>query len=287
MKLKKIWQTSRPRFWIYALGPYAVGVVTVLRSHQYALWWSIPVLVFFVFFTLPANLFSYGVNDIFDYETDRLNPKKVEYESLVLPKERKGLWMTIALTTLPFLLYTLFALPLADTIALLCFFVFAASYSVPPIRAKARPYFDSMVSGLHYISPGIVGYVLGTSITGTKIPLAGFVYCVVAGFLWSAAMHAFSAIPDIEADKNAGLATIATSLGKKNTLIVCTTLYALSGLMLIVLFTSVGATIAVIYVALMLTAFKVSAKKIFTIYTIFPIVNTLAGMAIFFCILLK
>jgi 4-hydroxybenzoate polyprenyltransferase len=38
----------------------------------------IQVLLFGLYFLIPANIRIYGINDIYDYETDKLNPKKVE-----------------------------------------------------------------------------------------------------------------------------------------------------------------------------------------------------------------
>ena len=76
MKLKRILKISRPRFWIYELGPYIVGVVAAAQSDHFV--WLFPaVIIFFIFFAYPANIYIYGINDIYDYETDKLNPKKV------------------------------------------------------------------------------------------------------------------------------------------------------------------------------------------------------------------
>ena len=287
MTPKKLWRTSRPRFWVYALGTYILGVAAAMHSHQYQIWWTIPVIVFFVFFTYPANLFTYGVNDIFDYETDLLNPKKVEYESLILPSERKTLWAYIAIVCIPFLLYALLQLQPLTVLSVVCFFILAASYSTPPIRAKARPFWDSIISGLHYVSPGLVGYVLGAGIAGEQISYPICIACITSGFLWSAAMHAFSAVPDIEADKEAKVQTIATKIGKTKTITLCALLYALAALIMVPLLGVVAILIGAIYVAIMLYALKKDTKKIFGIYRVFPILNTIIGMAIFFFILLK
>ncbi len=54
---------------------------------------------------------------------------------------------------------------------------------------------------------------------------------MIAGGLWTAAMHAFSAIPDIEADRQAGLSTIATTLGSVGTHIFCLAAYIGSGIL--------------------------------------------------------
>ena len=38
---------------------------------------------FVVYFLIPANILIYGINDIFDYDTDKLNPKKGTYEAFI------------------------------------------------------------------------------------------------------------------------------------------------------------------------------------------------------------
>ena len=287
MNTRRLLKTSRPRFWIYSIGPYLLGIAAAMRPHHYQVWSAVPVIVFFLFFTFPANIFTYGVNDIFDYETDRLNPKKVEYESLVMPSERAGLWKIIALVCVPVLVYSCIAFPIAVTASVAFFFVCAASYSVPPIRAKARPVLDSIVSGLHYVSPGIVGYILGISLSGMPFSHASFGLCLASGFLWSAAMHAFSAVPDVEADKKAGLATIATILGEKRTVLLCTLLYALSTIILLPFLGALGVLLGAIYISTMAYSFGKNAQKTFAIYTRFPLINTLAGMAVTLFILIR
>jgi 4-hydroxybenzoate polyprenyltransferase len=61
-----------------------------------------------VYFTLPANLLIYGVNDIADYDTDKNNPKKQSYESLLTPDKQKIMRLLIAATNIPFLIWALF-----------------------------------------------------------------------------------------------------------------------------------------------------------------------------------
>jgi lycopene elongase/hydratase (dihydrobisanhydrobacterioruberin-forming) len=63
------------------------------------------IAIFAAYFLISANIWIYGINDIYDYETDKLNPKKTEgYEALVTPPEQKSLWKRILWTTLPFLI---------------------------------------------------------------------------------------------------------------------------------------------------------------------------------------
>ena len=67
-------KVSRPRFWLYVFGPYIVGLAAGAATRDDFV--RIENLVFGLYFLLPANLLIYGINDIFDFETDRLNPKK-------------------------------------------------------------------------------------------------------------------------------------------------------------------------------------------------------------------
>ena len=287
MKLKKLLKTSRPRFWIYSLGTYVLGVAAVIPMNNYHAWACVPIVLFGIFFTYPANLFTYGVNDIYDYETDLLNPKKIAYESLIYPTERKILWWHIIGICSPFLMYALTQSHTPSTLSLVFFFICAASYSIPPIRAKARPFWDSITSGLHYVSPGIVGYIIGSQITGIVLASSSFILCVTSGILWAAAMHAFSAVPDIQADTDAKVATIATRLGKAKTITLCILLYSLAIMSITPALGILGLCIGGVYIGILVYAYNKNDQQLFAIYKKFPLLNTLVGMILFFYIFLK
>ena len=93
--LKFLLKVSRPRFWFYIFGPYILGLLAGVATRG-ELSNGIYILLA-IYFLYPANLLIYGVNDIFDYETDKLNPKKTDYESFVTPERRSGLWLAIFL----------------------------------------------------------------------------------------------------------------------------------------------------------------------------------------------
>jgi 4-hydroxybenzoate polyprenyltransferase len=169
MKLKEILNISRPRFWLYEMGTYFIGVLVATSFLDNFL--RPEILVFALFFLIPANILIYGVNDIFDYETDKLNPKKVEYEALLVPEKHKAVWIWILSTNIPFLIYA-FTLSAKTGIYLLIFYFFAVFYSATPIRAKIRPFFDSLFSAGHYIFTGVFGYFLAG---GEGFPLVGFI----------------------------------------------------------------------------------------------------------------
>lgn len=286
MHVKRFLKISRPRFWIYELGPYCIGIAAA-AGLSINVWFLFPIIIFFLFFTYPANIYIYGINDIFDYETDARNPKKVAYESLVMPSEWPGLWKNILLCCAPFLLYGLLTLHTYTLFALLVFFFFAGFYSAPPIRAKARPFLDSVFSAGHYVATAVFSYLMVTDLLQLQVSVLPLLICTLAGMCWAIAMHAYSAVPDIQADRDAGLATIATKLEKNKTIILCTILFLLSGGLAYIFLGVLSIALATLYTVFMIASLNTTNEQLFKIYTYFPIINSLAGMGVFFGVLLR
>ncbi|MDZ4791587.1 MAG: prenyltransferase [Hyphomicrobiales bacterium] len=275
VSLARIVRISRPRFWAYEAGTFAIGCMLALRPLEYPLHHVTPILLAFLFYFLfPANLLIYGVNDIFDYETDRLNPKKVEYEALVTPNEHRPLTQWIAITTFPFLLL-LFYESQPTIISFAFFLIFAVFYSAWPLRAKVRPGFDSLFSAGHYVATGVFGYYLaGGAALDWQI--------VAAAMCWSIAMHAYSAVPDIEFDGESGVDTIATFLGREKTLWLCLLLYITATLAAFEHLGAIAIVLGVIYAAIVIASiYAKSADDLFRLYTYFPLLNLASGFAIF------
>ena len=269
-------KVSRPRFWFYIFGPYIVGLVAAAEYPQQL--YKLIYLLFGIYFTFPANLLIYGINDIFDYETDKLNEKKTDYETLVAPERRTKLWTAILLANIAFAGILLLG-NWPAVIAGIAFLFFSIFYSAPPIRAKTKPFLDSGFNIL-YVLPGVFAYSL---VTGLFPPAS----IVVAAGCWTAAMHAYSAIPDIDADKAAGLKTIATVCGPYFTLAICAALYAVAGIIAAEYLGIAGVTIGFAYVLLMLaSARSVKTGTLFKLYRSFPLINVAAGFVIFWNIAL-
>lgn len=276
LDLKFILNVSRPRFWIYVFGPYLVGLAAGANARTDVL--TSEALLFGIYFLLPANLLIYGINDIFDWETDRLNPKKAEYETLVRPESHRRLMAWIAALNIPFVVVTYFLAP-STLPSLAGFIFFSVFYSAPPIRAKAIPIVDSLFNIL-YVFPAAFAYQM---LTGSFPPLS----VMIAAGLWTMAMHAFSAIPDIDADREAGVATVATLLGKNGTLAFCLAAY-LSSSAFSYLYIGLWAFVpATIYAAMIgISWFSKTEERVFSIYRRFPVVNAVVGFALFWLIAL-
>lgn len=237
------------------------------------------IILFGLYFLFPANLLVYGINDICDWETDRCNPKKQDYEILVTPREHKALASITSLLTTPFAVIVIGIDPL-NWLVFYCFLFFAFGYSLPPIRAKTKPVLDSVFNVL-YIFPGVFAYFLAG---GENFHFAAF----GAAWLWAMAMHAYSAIPDISVDRAANTPTVATLLGFNGTLVFCFVCYALCALLAFPFLGIVAGVLGAVYLGLMLFSFKAKTEAgLMRVYKWFPLINTLCGFVLFWAIALS
>jgi len=240
----------------------------------------------FAGFLFPANLFVYGINDIHDTETDLRNAKKSEvsggYERFLPPAEHRRMMQHIMVWNVPWVAVLLLASVARSQwtafVALVSFLFFSHGYSAPPIRAKARPVVDSVFNIL-YACPGFAAYTL----MGGDFN-RGFWWVLGAAWLWCMAMHAFSAVPDIEADREAGVDTVATFLGRDRTLIACGACYiTAAGLAAFAVRHWSGGLAALVgmgsaYAVLVGVALsRRQGDRVFAVYRIFPWVNASVG----------
>ncbi len=264
---------SRPRFWIYLLGPYVIGAVAAMGQGGSLSWTG---LFFALYFTYPANLLIYGVNDVFDADTDALNEKKQGYESRFHDSHYRSLFTVLFILHGIFLPFLFLSSPLAASFLALFLFL-GIFYSAPPLRLKARPFLDA-ASNVLYIMPGLFSYVLfgGDSFV---LPI------IFAAFLWAMAMHAYSAVPDIAADTRAGIATIATTLGARVTLLMCFVFYVTAGVLTAWFVHPLGWLGVLVYGGLMILSLRAkNHTELFALYRRFPLVNTLMGALLFFIV---
>ncbi len=255
--------TARPRFWLYLAGPVLVGLAFGIDS--FGRLTDLEVVALLVYFLIPANLYLYGVNDIFDASIDQLNPKKAGRERrftgdrVIVGGVIVSLLLGLAL---------LIILPRAIQPWLLGFFFLATAYSVPPIRFKVRPLFDSISNGL-YILPGVAAYVLVAEVLPpTEV--------IVGAWLWTMAMHTYSAIPDIVPDRAGGIRTTATILGKHGALAYCGIIWMLAAIAFGVVDLRAGLLLSVYPMLVILVA--VSPTSVRRAYWAYPVINTIVGM---------
>jgi len=220
--IKKLFWISRPISWPNTAYPFAAGYI-VTGGGIDALF-----IIGVLYFLGPYNLLMYGVNDVYDYESDIRNPRKGGIEGMKSQKQFHPTILRAALlTNVPFiLLLCLFGHPLSGLVlAVLLFFVVA--YSLAGLRFKEKPLLDSITSSIHFVGPLIYALSL-TQVTAGAWPF------VVAFFLWGIASHAFGAVQDILPDRAGKLASIATYFGGRLTMWFAFVLYVAASIFVIV-----------------------------------------------------
>ena len=190
---------SRPVLWINTVGPATVGMW--LTGDLFA-WGALPLLLWL---TLPFNLLIYGVNDMFDQDTDAKNPRKGTLEGARIdPSEVRPAVIGVICVNVPFLIFAVLFLPLAAVAWMVLYTLLFVGYSVPPARFKARPYLDSLSNAAYAFPLVFVPLALGS----------GPVWPAALGLMaWSAAKHTFDAVQDVDEDRRVGITTTAVRLG--------------------------------------------------------------------------
>ncbi len=244
--LRQVIGSSRPLSWINTAYPFAAAYLVARGLPDQAAGWWVLVLGT-VWFLVPYNLLMYGVNDVFDHESDLRNPRKGGVEGVVLDRRvhRLTIWSAV-LSNLPFVVVLA---RLADPIStvVLAVSVFAVvAYSAPGLRFKERPFLDSLTSSTHFVSPAVLGLAMSGAGLGptSAAALAGF-------FLWGVGSHAFGAVQDIGADRAAGIGSIGTVLGAARTTRFSFAAYLAAGALLLTLSwpASLAALLALPYLA--------------------------------------
>lgn len=258
-------KSSRPRFWLYLAGPFLIGLGRHIE----------PLAIYgFLYFLVPANIYLYGVNDLADSDTDMHNVKKTEKEVRTTSKKSRQLMIYAviisAVLSLPLFMFGNATVQLTT----LSFLILATLYSMPPARFKALPIID-FASNVLYIFPGLVAYGIVTN----QLPSSTI---IIAGALWAWAMHLYSAIPDIEPDKKAGIQTSAVFFGKDISLLMCSVFWLgsiLLGSYIHPLILILGLIYPVVPVFLYFK--KARRRMVEKVYWYFPFLNGVLGFSLY------
>ena len=103
-KVIKLTLISRPISWVNTAYPFGAALLLSGGKVDTLFWVGV------VYFLIPYNLLMYGVNDVYDYESDIKNPRKGGVEGM---KEARAFHPTILRAVVwsnaPFLLFLLAA----------------------------------------------------------------------------------------------------------------------------------------------------------------------------------
>lgn len=218
--IKKLLVISRPVSWPNTAYPFAAAYLVTGGTLGPTFW------VATLYFLIPYNLLMYGINDVFDYESDIRNPRKGGLEGA---REQRTFHPVIIrasiVTNVPFLLWLIMDGTATSNIALAVLIFFVLAYSVAGLRFKEIPVLDSLTSSVHFVGPMVYAMLL----TGFS---AEFIPYIVAFFLWGAASHAFGAVQDINPDRKGNLSSVATVLGAQPTVRLVFLLYVTASIII-------------------------------------------------------
>lgn len=249
--LRKLFWSSRPISWINTAYPFGAAYLWAAWLSDGAIHLDTSFWIGTLFFLIPYNLLMYGLNDVFDYESDLKNPRKGGIEGALLePRWHKPMTFWSVAACVPFLIWFAANWQWPALVALATFVFTVVAYSAKGLRFKEIPLLDSITSASHFVGPMIIGLLAASAnpaqVFGQQTWLAIFAFTC-----WGMASHAFGAIQDIKADREAEIASIATAFGARSTAIFVVALYSAatlamlvsaSGVLSMLAFTTVGAS---------------------------------------------
>ena len=202
---------SRPPLWVTLPLVFCMGVAYGQRGLTDASFRFTPLMFMQMFLlSFPICFFTFGLNDIFDHASDKMNPRKGGIEGIRLETRYHKLVKIIAFWT--GIVFLCVSAATADPINFyfaVTILVLSYAYSAPPWRLKGRPPFDVVSAGiLGFLAPFALGYGFVDDAVNLPLQAYGFTFCVM-GF------HAFSTIMDHDVDQRMGDRTFAVAYGRR------------------------------------------------------------------------
>ncbi len=234
-------KASRPASWAAGLLLFLTGFYVSGADFTLVVFLNMLLLI-------PFSLIIFGINDAYDYETDKRSPRKNSLiEGYTLPREKHALVKKASAAAAAAIILFSLATRNATNISTTIFGVFMAyAYSAPPLRLKEKPVIDSLSNAVAVMVLLMLGFSYGGTLPEFPLKLA-------YASMGAAAAHALGALMDYTADKKAGITTIATSFGKR-----FAALFAAAVMIAILLFSGIKSSVLNAYLWLVLAASCIS-----------------------------
>jgi len=202
---------SRPLSWMMYSGVAALGLMYGGGG------WTQPALALVAIFTFPYGLWLFGWNDLYDIESDRLNPRKDSWvHGGRIPPGDEILLRVLVGSSILIPVAVVFLLNFRSiTIAFVAVaYLLGVLYSVPPVRLKEVPLLDGYCSATAIVAIFAAGFTVGASVT--RIPME-----VLLSLPALVAIQLYAQVGDIESDRQAGHLTGAVRFGKRRSYFFC------------------------------------------------------------------
>jgi 4-hydroxybenzoate polyprenyltransferase len=198
-------QVCRPGLWTTTALFYLMPLGHSINFSSAKFWAGL------VYVLIPLGFVLYGVNDIFDVEADRLNPRKGTFlfGSLGRKEQLAALrWQIVALQ-IPFVAAFLVWIGAKALLWFAILLMAVTLYNVPRIGFKSRPPFDVLMQASY-----LLVFVLSSWVNGvTQLPWQTFAF----GTLFAMHSHLFGEVMDIVPDRESGRTTTAVRIGAART----------------------------------------------------------------------
>lgn len=162
---------------------------------------------------------TFGVNDVFDVDSDLQNPRKTHRWTHGVALQSKDHAIVLKAARISSVIIFISALPAAANsgevlIYTAIFTCTAWLYSTPPVRLKERPFQDSLSNGVICWAFWASGFVF----SGDKTVLLASDPARRAGylvFLYAVALHGLASVLDTRADVSVNHRTTSTVIGEQ------------------------------------------------------------------------
>jgi len=212
MKIKRALIISRPLAWFWTVGAYLIGIGPFSN-------FTLISMIEFLFMFFPINFIVYGINDIYDRESDEKNPNKDNIQGTIVKKEEEKQIKIIAMILSAIFILIAFVSKNPEHIILSSLLIFIAYiYSTPPIRMKTKPFLDSIFGSIGYLFPVFIAFTTHNTLSNIDPSYLLLLLPLIAG-------HAIFALRDVDHDKKTKMKTIGVFLGKRRTLVFALTLF--------------------------------------------------------------
>ncbi len=236
-----------------------IGFILGMSSLE-AFSYMIP-FVFFGVSTFCILAFTFAINNFYDADSDRKNPRRMHINAIASGKisNQNSIFLNIGFVLIPLLFSFIYKFEVFLFCAFLVFWMWI--YSAPPLRLKGRPGIDII---WHFVA-FILLILWGSFFAGSINPITVLVAFSVG--LWSAIAQIWNHINDYAYDKNSGTVTFAVWAGHDTTITtlkIIVLLHTVFLIPLIVLYSlSYVSTILLLGVGLVITMVGIKPKKDF------------------------
>ena len=223
----------------------------------------IPLLVF-ILSTFCITSFTFAINNLYDIESDKNNPKKARFNAVASGRisRQAGVFLNMIFVIVTLVVSFAFKLEVFFLCMLLLFWMWI--YSSPPLRLKGRPGIDII---WHFIAFFLL--VMWGSLIAGSITSINWLVAISIG-VFSCIAQIMNHIGDYEFDKESGTKTYVVSKGleKARTLLIINGVLHITLLVPLILLYSLSYiyTILILIMGVVFGIFIVRLKKEFRVY---------------------